>query len=217
MIKNDRQIIGLINRGMIRHATCTKRKTTTKATAEVQADGTYIVKTPALSYGVSSYGYDLRLSPKDFRIFKRISFWHRLMRWLRERSVIIDPKNFDPEFLQSAQLHSDSTGDFFILPGHSCALGVAMEWFSIPENCSVICQGKSTYARAAVIVFPTPFEPGWQGYPTLEFANLSPAPVKIYANEGVIQAVFFEGEPCEKPYGEGKYQGQKEQVTIARI
>jgi dCTP deaminase len=217
VIKNDRQLIDLINRGMIRHATCTKRKTTTKATTEAQADGSYVVNTPALSYGVSSYGYDLRLSPKDFRLFKRLSLWQRLMGWLRGKPAIIDPKNFNPEFLEPAQLHSDSKGDFFILPGHSCALGVAMEWFHIPENCSVICQGKSTYARAGVIVFPTPFEPGWKGYPTLEFANLGPQPVKIYANEGVLQAVYFEGEPCENPYGQGKYQGQKERVTLAKV
>jgi dCTP deaminase len=208
MLKNDRQIRELISRGMIRNAIPVKTK---------EAYPTHCSSVPALSYGVSSYGYDLRLSPQDFRIFKRRSIWHRLMCWLKGKPCIIDPKSFDPEFLEPAKLNRDETGEFFVLPGHSCALGVSKEWFRIPENCSVICQGKSTYARAGVIVFPTPFEPGWKGYPTLEFANLGPEPVKIYAHEGVIQAVYFEGDPCENPYGKGKYQDQKEQVTIARI
>lgn len=160
-----------------------------------------------ISYGTSSYGYDLRLSPKDFRIFRHIP------------GTVIDPKNFNPENLESVELHSDSQGDFFILPAHSYGLGVALERLAVPDNVTVICIGKSTYARAGLIANCTPAESGWVGHLTLEFSNSSSADCRIYANEGVVQLLFFEGEPCAVTYEDrnGKYQNQPESVVMARV
>jgi dCTP deaminase len=160
-----------------------------------------------LSYGLGSYGYDIRLSPKDFRIFRHIP------------GTVIDPKRFNPENLEPAKLHKDEQGEFFILPGHSYGLGVAVERLEIPSNITVLCIGKSTYARAGIIANLTPAEAGWRGHLTLEFSNSSPADAKIYANEGCVQLLFLGGEPCEISYEtrKGKYQDQEEQVIIARI
>ena len=125
-----------------------------------------------ISYGLSSYGYDIRLSPTEFRIFRHIP------------GTVVDPKNFKEQNLESTALHSSVDGDYFILPAHSYGLGVALERLEIPDNISVICIGKSTYA-----------------------------------NEGVVQLLFLEGEPCAISYEarQGKYQDQPEKVTIARI
>ena len=162
---------------------------------------------PAISYGLSSYGYDIRLSPKDFRIFRHIP------------GTVVDPKNFNPENLESGKLHECKSGNYFVLPAHSYALGVAMERLQVPSNITVICIGKSTYARTGVIAAMTPAEAGWKGHLTLEFSNSSSADCRIYAGEGVVQLLFFEGEECEVSYGDrnGKYQGQAEVVTIARV
>lgn len=160
-----------------------------------------------ISYGTSSYGYDLRLSPKDFRIFRHIP------------GTVIDPKDFNPDNLESVELHSDSKGDFFILPAHSYGLGVALERLAVPDNVTVICIGKSTYARAGLIANCTPAESGWVGHLTLEFSNSSSADCRIYANEGVVQLLFLEGEPCDVTYKDrkGKYQDQPESVVMARV
>lgn len=160
-----------------------------------------------ISYGLSSYGYDLRLSPKDFRVFRHIP------------GTIVDPKNFNPANLEAASLHCDDQGDYFILPAHSYGLGVALERLEVPENVSVICIGKSTYARIGLIANLTPAEAGWQGHLTLEFSNSSSADCRIYANEGIVQLLFFEGDPCQVSYNtrQGKYQDQDERVTLARI
>lgn len=160
-----------------------------------------------ISYGRSSYGYDLRLSPKDFRIFRHIP------------GKVIDPKNFNPENLEPVKLHSTVAGDFFILPAHSYGLGVALERLAVPDNVTVICIGKSTYARAGLIANCTPAESGWVGHLTLEFSNSSSADCRIYANEGVVQLLFFEGEPCAMTYEDrnGKYQNQPESVVMARV
>ena len=160
-----------------------------------------------LSFGPSSYGYDIRLSPKDFRIFRHIP------------GEVMDPKNFNPEFLGSAPMKSNETGDFFVLPGNSYGLGVALERLEVPDNVTVLCIGKSSYARCGIIANLTPAEAGWHGYLTLEFSNSSPADGKIYANEGAVQLLFFEGEPCAVSYAtrKGKYMDQKEEVTLARI
>lgn len=160
---------------------------------------------PVISYGTSSYGYDLRLDSEDFRVFRHVP------------GMIVDPKAFDDRCLASADLQHDEKGSFFILPAHSYALGVVIERLSLPPNVTAIFIGKSTYARCGVIVNLTPGEAGWEGYLTLEISNSSGADCRIYANEGICQALFFESTPCDNPYGDGKYQGQAAGVTVARI
>ena len=153
-----------------------------------------------ISWGTSSYGYDIRCS-NEFKIFTNIN------------SAVVDPKNFD------ADSFVDFTGDVCIIPPNSFALASTVEYFRIPRNVLTICLGKSTYARCGIIVNVTPFEPEWEGYATLEFSNTSPLPAKIYANEGVAQVLFFESnEPCESSYKDrgGKYQGQVG-VTLPKI
>jgi dCTP deaminase len=169
----------------------------------------------AISYGLSSYGYDLRLAAHDFRIFKDRSIWQKLGL---QKTPIIDPKNFDENLLYKANLHCDYTGEYFIMPPHSSALGVSVECLDVPRNVTGICLGKSTYARSAITPFATPIEAGWRGYPTLEFGNNTDLPCKIYANEGVLQMVFNRGADCEVSYGDrnGKYQDQACEVTLAR-
>jgi dCTP deaminase len=162
---------------------------------------------PVISYGLSSYGYDLRLSATEFRIFRHIP------------GTVVDPKNFNPANLEPAELHTDANGSYFILPAHSYGLGVALERLEVPENVTVICIGKSTYARTGLIANLTPAEAGWRGYLTLEFSNSSSADCRIYANEGVVQLIFLEGAPCAVSYHtrQGKYQDQPEKVTLARV
>jgi dCTP deaminase len=153
-----------------------------------EANGQKIV-----SYGTSSYGYDVRCSSK-FKIFTNI------------HSSIVDPKNFDP------QSFVEKEGDFCIIPPNSFALARTVEWFRIPRNVLVVCLGKSTYARCGIIVNVTPLEPEWEGEITLEFSNTTPLPAKIYANEGCAQVLFLESdEVCETSYKDrgGKYQGQR--------
>ncbi len=145
-----------------------------------------------ISYGTSSYGYDIRCS-REFKIFTNIN------------SAVVDPKQFD------AGSFVDFEGDVCIIPPNSFALARTVEYFRIPRNVLTICLGKSTYARCGIIVNVTPFEPEWEGYVTLEFSNTTPLPAKIYANEGIAQVLFFEAdEPCETSYKDrgGKYQGQ---------
>lgn len=160
-----------------------------------------------ISYGLSSYGYDIRLSPKDFKVFRHIP------------GTIVDPKNFNPKNLESSTLHRDENGSYFVLPAHSYGLGVALEYLSVPKTVTVICIGKSTYARIGVIANLTPAEAGWKGHLTLEFSNSSSADCRIYANEGVVQLLFLEGDPCNVTYGDrqGKYQNQTEMVTLAKV
>jgi len=162
---------------------------------------------PVLSYGCSSYGYDLRLSSQEFLIFRHIP------------GTVMNPKKFNPNNLEKTILHHDDDGDFFILPAHSYGLGVALEKMKVPENITVICIGKSTYARLGIIVNTTPAEAGWEGHLTLEFSNSSGADCRIYANEGICQLLFFEGDPCATTYQDrrGKYQNQPERVTLAKI
>jgi dCTP deaminase len=152
-----------------------------------------------ISYGTSSYGYDIRCSD-EFKIFTNIN------------SAIVDPKAFDESSFV------DFRGPCCIIPPNSFALARTVEYFRIPRNVLTICLGKSTYARCGIIVNVTPFEPEWEGYVTLEFSNTTPLPARIYANEGVAQVVFFEGdESCEVSYKDrkGKYQGQSG-VTLPR-
>ncbi len=152
-----------------------------------------------ISYGTSSYGYDIRCS-NEFKIFTNIN------------SAIVDPKAFDQNSFV------DFTGDVCIIPPNSFALARTIEYFRIPRNVLTICLGKSTYARCGIIVNVTPFEPEWEGYVTLEFSNTTTLPAKIYANEGIAQVLFFESdEECEISYRDrgGKYQGQTG-VTLPR-
>nr|WP_236143104.1 dCTP deaminase [Nostoc sp. CMAA1605] len=162
---------------------------------------------PVISYGLSSFGYDIRLSSRDFRIFRHIP------------GTVVDPKNFNPENLEETKLHQDANGSYFILPAHSYGLGVALERLEIPDNITVICIGKSTYARCGIIANVTPAEAAWRGYLTLELSNASSADCRIYANEGIVQLMFLEGEPCEVSYQtrQGKYQDQLQMVTLAKV
>ena len=145
-----------------------------------------------ISYGVSSYGYDLRVAD-EFKIFTNVN------------SAIVDPKNFD------ARSFIDVKGASILVPPNSFALARSVEYFKIPRDVLTICVGKSTYARCGIIVNVTPFEPEWEGFVTLEISNTTPLPAKIYANEGLCQILFFQGdEPCETSYKDksGKYQKQ---------
>jgi dCTP deaminase len=147
-----------------------------------------------ISYGTSSYGYDIRCAP-EFKVFTNI------------HSTVVDPKNFDEKSFV------DFHDDVCIIPPNSFALARTLEYFRIPRNVLTICLGKSTYARCGIIVNVTPFEPEWEGYVTLEFSNTTPLPAKIYAGEGCAQVLFFESDPddvCEVSYKDrgGKYQGQ---------
>lgn len=162
---------------------------------------------PALSYGLSSYGYDLRLSAQQFLLFRHVP------------GTVMDPKRFNPANLEPAELHEDEFGHYFVLPGHSYGLGVALEALQVPDNITVICLGKSTYARMGIIVNATPAEAGWKGHLTLEFSNSSGADCRLYANEGICQLLFLEGEPCLTTYEAraGKYQGQPHAVVPALV
>jgi dCTP deaminase len=145
-----------------------------------------------VSYGTSSYGYDIRCAP-EFKIFTNIN------------STIVDPKAFDPSSFV------DVRGNVCIIPPNSFALARTVEYFRIPRNVLTICLGKSTYARCGIIVNVTPLEPEWEGHVTLEFSNTTPLPARIYANEGCAQVIFIESdEVCETSYRDrgGKYQGQ---------
>jgi len=160
-----------------------------------EVDGRKIV-----SYGTSSYGYDIRCS-SEFKIFTNIN------------STIVDPKAFD------AGSFVDFRGDVCIIPPNSFALARTVEYFRIPRNVLTICLGKSTYARCGIIVNVTPFEPEWEGYVTLEFSNTTPLPAKIYSNEGIAQVLFFRGEEePEVSYKDkgGKYQSQVG-VTLPKL
>ena len=162
---------------------------------------------PAISYGASSYGYDLRLSPKEFFVFRHVP------------GTIVNPKEFSKANLQQVELQEDRFGRFFIMPHSSYGLGAALEHLRLPPNITALFIGKSTYARCGVIANLTPGEAGWHGHLTLEFSNSSSADVRIYANEGIVQALFFLGEECDTSYEDrsGKYQGQTEGVTLAKV
>ena len=158
------------------------------------------VREGVVSYGLSSYGYDIRVAD-EFKIFTNVN------------TALVDPKNFDPRSLV------DHRGPFCIIPPNSFALGRTVEYFRIPRKVLTICLGKSTYARCGIITNVTPFEPEWEGYATLEISNTTPLPAKVYANEGIAQVVFFESDSeCEVSYKDkkGKYQAQTG-ITPAKI
>lgn len=182
MIKNDRWIKEMAEKGMI------------KPFAEKQ------VREGVISYGISSYGYDMRISDK-FKIFTNIN------------NTIVDPKKFDP--------HSfvDYKGTVCVIPPNSFLLATSVEYFRIPRDTIVICLGKSTYARCGIVVNVTPLEPEWEGHVTIEISNTTPLPARIYANEGIAQLIFLGAdEICTLSYADktGKYQAQKG-ITLPKI
>lgn len=182
MVKNDRWIRDMGLKGMI------------EPFHESQ------VREGVISSGVSSYGYDMRISD-EFKIFTNIN------------NTIVDPKDFDPKSFV------DFKGNVCIVPPNSFALGRSVEYFKIPRDVLVICLGKSTYARCGIVVNVTPLEPEWEGHVTIEISNTTPLPAKIYANEGIAQLIFLGGaEPCEISYADkaGKYQAQKG-ITLPRM
>jgi dCTP deaminase len=201
MLKNDRWIREQATAGMI-------TPFVPELVRRIQHDEGHPFRgIPALSYGCSSYGYDLRLSPNEFHVFRHIP------------GTVMNPKRFNPANLEQAELHRDEDGEFFILPAHSYGLGVALERLEMPENVTGICLGKSTVARLGIILNATPAEAGWHGHLTLEFSNSSGADCRLYASEGICQVLFLEGEPCDTTYSsrKGKYQDQGHEVTFARI
>jgi dCTP deaminase len=160
------------------------------------------VRTGVISFGVSSYGYDMRVA-REFRIFTNV------------HSPIVDPKHFNEKSFVAFE------GDVCVVPPNSFALARSVEYFRIPRNVLTVCVGKSTYARCGIITNVTPFEPEWEGFVTLEISNTTPLPARIYANEGIAQVLFFEADAddvCEVSYADkrGKYQAQQG-VTLPKI
>jgi dCTP deaminase len=183
MLKNDRWIKEMAQKGMI------------EPFVEEQ------VKAGVISYGLSSYGYDIRVAD-EFKIFTDVN------------ATIVDPKHFDPKSLV------DFKGDSCIIPPNSFALARSVEYFRIPRDVLAICLGKSTLARCGIIVNITPLEPEWEGYITIEISNTSPLPAKIYANEGIAQVIFLRAEEeCETSYADkrGKYQHQDKGIVLPRV
>lgn len=182
MLKNDRWIKEMAEKGMI------------------EPFNKDHVREGIISYGVSSYGYDMRIAD-EYKIFTNIN------------NTIVDPKGFDTKSLV------DFKGDVCIVPPNSFVLGRSVEYFRIPRKILVICIGKSTYARCGIVVNVTPLEPEWEGYVTIEISNTTPVPAKVYSNEGIAQLLFIEGsDVCETSYADksGKYQAQKG-ITLARM
>ncbi len=182
MVKNDRWIREMAKKGMIEPFNAKQ------------------VRKGVISYGVSSYGYDMRIGD-EFKIFTNIN------------NTVVDPKNFDPKSF------IDFKGDVCIIPPNSFALASSLEYFRIPRDVIVICLGKSTYARCGIVVNVTPLEPEWEGHVTIEISNTTPLPAKIYANEGIAQLLFLQAaEVCEVSYKDkaGKYQAQKG-ITLPRM
>ena len=158
------------------------------------------VRQGVISYGVSSYGYDIRVAD-EYKIFTNVF------------SAVVDPKNFDPHSMV------DYKGDVCVIPPNSFVLARTVEYFRVPRKVLTVCLGKSTYARCGLIVNVTPFEPEWEGFVTLEISNTTPLPAKVYSNEGIAQVLFFEAdEECDISYADkkGKYQAQRG-VVLPRL
>lgn len=197
MLKNDKWITQMAQNGMIEPFEPSLVRRVENGKGSLRS---------VISYGLSSYGYDIRLSSRDFRSFRHVP------------GTVVNPKDFNHRNLEPVPLMSDRYGDYFVIEANSYALGVSLERLVIPDNITVICVGKSTLARCGVIANVTPLECAWQGFATLEFSNSSSADCRIYANEGVLQLLFFEGEPCNTTYSQrgGKYQDQPQAVTLAK-
>ena len=160
-----------------------------------------------LSYGLGSYGYDIRLSPKQCLIFGRT------------QAGDCDPKAFDADILKPAELLEDEKGQYFLLPPFGYCLGVAEEYLDLPKDVTVVAVGKSTYARSGIMANITPAEARWKGHLTLEISNCTALFNRIYANEGICQLLFFRGNECETDYQmrKGKYQDQKKEVVFSQV
>lgn len=160
-----------------------------------------------LSYGLGSYGYDIRLSPEQCLIFGKV------------QAGDCDPKDFDPGILKPAELLEDERGKYFLLPPYGYCLGVAMERLKLPRDVTVVAVGKSTYARSGILVNITPAEAMWEGYLTLEISNCTALFNRIYANEGITQLLFYRGNPCAVSYQDrkGKYQDQPAEVVFSQV
>ena len=160
-----------------------------------------------LSYGLGSYGYDIRLSPKQCLIFGRT------------QSGDCDPKNFNSDILVPSELLEDEKGKYFILPPYGYCLGVAEEHLKLPRDVTVVAVGKSTYARSGILVNITPAEAMWKGHLTLEISNCTGLFNRIYADEGICQLLFYRGKPCETSYEDrkGKYQSQPHEVVFSKV
>lgn len=182
MVKNDKWIKEMAKKGMI------------------EPFNSKQIRKGVISYGVSSYGYDMRVGD-EFKIFTNIN------------NTVVDPKKFDPNSFV------DYKGEVCIIPPNSFALARSVEYFRIPRDVLVICLGKSTYARCGLVVNVTPLEPEWEGHVTIEISNTTPLPAKIYANEGIAQLIFLQAsEICEVSYKDkaGKYQAQKG-ITLPKL
>lgn len=160
-----------------------------------------------LSYGLGSYGYDIRLSPEECWIFGGI------------QRGDCDPKEFDTSILKRAELLEDEKGQYFLLPPYGYCLGVALERLKLPKDVTVVAVGKSTYARSGIMVNITPAEAGWEGYLTLEISNCTGLFNRVYANEGVTQLLFYRGNTCRVSYQDrkGKYQNQPAEVVMSKV
>tara|TARA_R100000278_G_scaffold123259_1_gene112400 strand:+ start:46092 stop:46715 length:624 start_codon:yes stop_codon:yes gene_type:complete len=160
-----------------------------------------------LSYGLSSYGYDIRLSPKQCLLFGGV-----------QRGEC-DVKDFDPNILKMTDLQEDKRGQYFIIPPYGYCLGVAMEYIKLPRDITVVAVGKSTYARSGIMANITPAEACWEGHLTLEIHNCTGLFNRIYANEGICQLLFYRGVPCETSYADrkGKYQNQPNEVVFSKV
>jgi dCTP deaminase len=160
-----------------------------------------------LSYGLSSYGYDIRLSPSQCLIFGKT------------QTGDCDPKAFDESILKPAELLEDERGKYFLLPPYGYCLGVAQERLKLPRDITVVAVGKSTYARSGILVNITPAESGWEGYLTLEISNCTGLFNRVYANEGITQLLFYRGNPCKVSYQDrkGKYQDQPNTVVFPQV
>lgn len=208
MIKNAQWIIEQAKNGMITPFVSNQIREVYVSQETKRLEYNLEKKAPfrkVISYGVGSFGVDIRLSPKEFKVFKHLP------------GEILNPKNFNPDFLYNAELQHNDYGEYFILPHHTYGLGVSLERIEIPNNIEVLFIGKSTYARCGIIVNMTPGEAGWTGHLTIEISNASDADAMIFANEGICQALFFEGEETSITYEGRKYQDQKEEVTLARV
>lgn len=212
MFLNDDEILELGRQGMIRPFN------------ESQIfNSNYHKEKKTISSGLSSFGYDLSLSSLDFRIFRKPNLIDRVNYWLYDnfslgdsnKLKIVDPKNFNSKYCYKGILQSDSLGFYFVLPARASALGVAVEKLSLPRDITALCIGKSTYARCGIIANVTSGEAGWEGHLTLELANLTDYPCKLYTDEGILQIHFVKGNPCKVSYADrkGKYQNQYQFVT----
>jgi dCTP deaminase len=202
MVLNDKQIAKRAAQGMI-------EPFVDKQVRDVVVESNYEGKlvsttgkklTKVVSYGLSSFGYDIRIGTK-FRVFSNA-----------HGCPVIDPKNFEPKALVEIEVEPHEA---VIIPPNSYVLGLSLEYFRIPTDIVTICLGKSTYARSGILVNVTPFEPGWVGHAVLEISNMTPLPAKVYAGEGIAQVLFLKGEPPATTYADrqGRYQDQRDIVT----